>query len=584
MIPPITQSVKELEDYVKLKELRSEIEKHNRLYYVENNPEISDTVYDWLYRNLVALEERYPHWDHSTSPSKQVGHPVVNKSKKAKLFQKMYSLKNYYNLEDILAWMNKIRKTHPNAEFVAEGKADGVSIELHYSKYILVKAILRGDGIEGELVTRNAMLVAGIPKMIPGYQDDLVVRGEVVWTEVAMNLHNLTNKKQYKNVRNAVSGLMRGSDLSIGHHLQFIPWQVVHSEFASGFYQHSHQLQWVTDLGIGSYGNTSLEIVNNNHLSKLIESFKEIKKSNVVPLDGVVIKVDDVKLYEELGYTDKYPLWALAYKFPDEAKETILNDITIQMGRTGVLTPVAHFNPIEMGGTTVSKTSLYNFSKIEELGLKINERILVERSAEVIPNVVGLANPDKPSEHAIKIKEPSHCPFCLSKLVKEGPKLFCPNEVGCRERLVYRVIYFAQALGIKGLGEAIVRDMVETGQVVDPADLFSLTSKRIAALSSVKGSEKLAQKLFYQITDATRNDPGKVIVAMGIGGVGAVGAPSLAVGMVGSGKGLKDVFEMDEEQLKRMGMLGDSARANLVKFCRNPANKNFIDKLITIFK
>lgn len=575
---------KELNDFFQLQTLKRDIREHCHRYYVLDAPTISDLEFDRLYRKLEKLEEKYPNWDHSDSPTKIVGAAPSKKKFSAMLTSRMYSLKNTYGFEEVEKWIKEVRGVVGDVGFCVEPKYDGVSIELQYRKNLLVKAILRGDGYVGEDVTKNAKLVLGIPTALAGVSiDTLVVRGEIIWTEVAMNAWNAIHGTKYKTPRNAASGLMRSSELTDRHMLEFRQWELVKLEGCTVADDQISQMNFISDLGIGQpvMSGLSRDIAD---IKMFVERIRTTEKYRDVPMDGAVIKVLDKRhqfvCTVKLGDTEKYPRWAIAYKYPSKAVSTRLENITIQIGRTGAITPVGHFEPVVIEGVTINRANLYNFDRISELDLRVGGKVLIERSASVIPNILG-RDPSCKIE-GLKIETPSTCPSCRSSLVKIGKKLICPNVHGCPDQIIASVEHAVSrlALNIDGLGHAIISDLVVGGYIRHIGDVFKLKEHHLREINALKGSDKRIKEILNNINMARRQSSMvRVIAALGVDLIGVTAAKKIAVGLVGTNVTLTDLFKFDEERLEQTADLGKTAIRNLATFFADPLRRNLLESL-----
>lgn len=504
-----------------------QLKKYAYYYYVLDDPITTDEEYDILYHKVVAYEQENPSLIISDSPTQRVGDVPQDKFDKAQHLSRMWSLEDLFNREELETWVNRITKVYGDVRFYCEPKFDGASLNLIYDNGVLVQAITRGDGVEGEDVTQNAKTIQSIPLSI-GYEGRIEIRGEVVIFKEDFEKINEDRLKSgeslFANPRNAAAGSLRQLDTRItaSRRLVFMPYGIGSNTLE--IKNLSERMEWVYGLG---FRNPHMTRICEN--ADAIEAFyheMRVERDNFsMLLDGMVIKVDLIAVQDELGYTVKNPRWAAAYKFPAIEKLTTLKEVIMQVGRSGVVTPVAIVEPVDIEGVTVERSTLHNFDEIERKDIRIGDKVIILRSGDVIPKIVKVIASERTGNEQV-IPRPHHCPVCSSELLDEGALIKCQN-MGCEARVVNSIIYFAskQCLNIDGLGEKIVEALHSAGLVHEVSDLFSLTMNQLLSLEGFK--EKKAQNLITAIENAKGCDCWRFINALGIEHIGEVASKTL---------------------------------------------------------
>lgn len=565
--------------------LRKEIRRHDRLYYVEARPEISDQEYDRLYRRLRDLEQAFPDLVSADSPTQSVGGKPLKGFKTARHIAPMMSLDNTYSADEMRAFDERVRKILKGAavEYVVELKFDGVSVSLLYEKGIWVRGATRGDGSEGDDVTNNLRTIRSVPSDIsgvrPGVPKLLEVRGEVCLTKDAFAAINREKEKRgeelFANPRNAAAGSLKLLDPRIValRHLDLYIWGVGHYEGAS----------FDTHIGILSFLRESGFKVNPHYaVCKTIDEAIAYCQSVGLKrdtfdfeIDGMVLKVNNLGQRERLGCTSKSPRWAIAYKFPAEKASTVVEDIVVQVGRTGAVTPVAILTPVRLSGTTVSRATLHNFDEIERLDLRIGDHVYVEKSGEIIPKVLGVDR-EKRTGSERSFPMPVTCPVCGSRLARlpDEVALRCEN-VGCPAQIKEAVLHFAsrRAMDIEGMGEAVVTQLVDTKLVADYADIYYLTVDDLMKLDRM--AEKSASNLMRAIDGSKGNELNRLVFALGIRHIGERAAWTLAE-RFGS---LARIQAATMDELLAVDECGPVMAQSVYAFFRNDENLSVIGKL-----
>ena len=561
----------------RVEELRKILKYHSDLYYNQDNPEISDYEYDMLNNELKKIEEEYPELITADSPSQTVGGKASKLFEKVSHIVKMESLQDVFSTDEVVAFIERVKADFPDAEFTVEPKIDGLSVSLEYENGVFVRGSTRGDGVIGEDVTENLLRISDIPKTIKTDAPLLEVRGEVYMSHESF--FNCVKKQEdngeipFKNPRNAAAGSLRqkNSEIVAKRNLSVFIFNIQRSEGIS-FSTHKQGLDFLKHSGfpvIPSYTLCS----DSNEVIKQIDSIGNNRGNYAFDIDGAVVKTNSLSQREELGSTAKFPKWAVAFKYPPEEKETVLKDIEINVGRTGVLTPTGIFEPVILAGTTVSRAVLHNQDFIDEKGLQIGDTVVLRKAGEIIPEVLRVS---RHNEKNGVYKLPETCPSCGSKVFKlnDEAALRCLNDK-CPAQIVRVLIHFAsrEAYSIEGLGEAIVELFVKKGLIHSPEDIFKLTKEDILKLDGFKQTS--ANNLISAIENSKKNDLSKLIFALGIRHIGAKNASQLAVHF-GS---MEKLMQADENQILEIDGFGDIMAKSVVEFFSTEDNIAMINSL-----
>ncbi|MGH9317954.1 MAG: NAD-dependent DNA ligase LigA [Thermoanaerobaculia bacterium] len=563
----------------RVRQLAAEIRRHERLYYVDDRPEITDAEFDRLMRELSELEERYPELSTFDSPVRRVGGEPAQGFATVPHAVPMLSLENAYSAEEAEAWRARLTRAagrEPSA-YVAELKIDGLSISLRYEKGVLVRGATRGDGARGEDVTENVRTIRSIPLRIRE-TGSLEVRGEVFYGRKAFAALNAEREASgetvFANPRNAAAGTMRLLDSRITAKRRLDAWlyAIVERRPLPAF--QSAALTRLRTLGFPV----------NPHWRRC-ESFEEVrafiarweKERHKLDFetDGVVIKVDDRRLQQRAGATAKSPRWALAYKYPPQVSTTVVREISVNVGRTGVLTPVAHFDPVQLAGTTVKRATLHNYEDLARKDVRVGDTVVVEKGGEVIPKVVRVQLEKRPPD-AAPFEMPGRCPVCGDPIVREPGEVAsrcvnpsCPAVV--REAL--RHFCSRRAMNIEGLGEKLVDQLVTAGLLGDVASIYDLKAQDLVALE--RWGEKSAANLLEEIERSKRNDLSRLTYALGIRHVGEKAARTLAEHF-----GTLDALaRASEEELQVVSEIGPNTATAIVSWFSHPRHRELIEKL-----
>ena len=581
----------------KYTKLRNEIEYHNNLYYNEDKPLISDMEYDALMRELKQLEQEYPELlkneeNGESSPTEKIGGTASEKFSKVRHRVPMLSLSNTYNISEIEDFDKRIKKIilsenvkehSKELEYILELKLDGLSISLIYENGVLVQAVTRGDGQVGEDVTENIMEIKTIPKKLKK-NISLEVRGEIILPISSFNRINQEREDDgedvFANPRNAASGTIRQLDKTIvaERGLDCYLYYLVNAE-NYGINNHLESIEYIEKLG---FKTTKIfeKYTDFKELEKSIDKWHNDRKKLDYETDGLVIKVNNFALYETLGYTTKSPRWAIAYKFPAEQVKTKLMNVTFQVGRTGVITPVAELEAVNLSGSIVKRASLHNFDEIRRKDIKIGDNVIVEKAAEIIPQVVNVVFDDRTGQE-IEIQEPTNCPVCNSELAHEEGlvALKCHNPL-CPEKVKRQIAYFVSrdAMNISGLGDKIVEKFIELGKIKTIVDIYSLEKYREELENLEKMGQKSVDNLINSIESSKNRDFSKVLYALGIPFVGKFNANLLTKTF----KNIENLKNQSIENLLAVKGIGDKVALAVNIFLNDENNWKIITDLKNI--
>lgn len=547
-----------------------------KAYYVNDAPVASDEEYDTLYHEILKYEQENPLFADEHSPTKRVGGMVLEGFVKASHKARMWSMEDVFDESDLDAWIERVKKVKENFTFYCEPKFDGASLNLIYENGSLKQAITRGDGSIGEDVTENVKTIGSIPLQI-SYKELIEIRGEVVIKKAdfeTLNSERLNNNEPlFANPRNAAAGSLRQLDTSITakRKLMFYPWGIGVNSLTQSFL--SEKMSFVYSLGFLQppriVVTQSVEDVHTLY-AELIAKRDEIE----MMMDGMVVKIDEVNLQDELGYTVKYPKWMVAFKFPAIEKVTKLKDITLQVGRTGVVTPVAEVEAVNIEGVIVERATLHNFDEIERKDIRIGDSVIIIRSGDVIPKIIKVLQ-ERRDGNEKTVQRPLVCPVCNSELLDDGALIKCQN-LSCDARVVGAIIHFAskKALNIDGLGDKIVEQLYAQKLVLHVKDLYTLNLDQLLALEGFK--EKKALNLLDAIEQSKGVSLEKFINALGIEHIGEVAAKKIARAF-----GL-EWLEADYEHIVALEGFGVEMAKSLVEFIH--VNKQETYELMAIIQ
>ncbi len=567
-----------IKDYNEYKKAVKTLKKWAYYYYVLDNPLVTDEEYDKLYREVEEYEKNHPDEIDPSSPTQRVGDVVLEGFEKARHLSRMWSMEDVFNENDFLDWVGRVKRIlgHNNFSFYIEPKFDGASLNLVYENGKLIRAETRGDGEIGEDVTLNAKTIKSIPLEIK--EKSLIeIRGEVVIKKSdfeKLNEERLKNgEPTFANPRNAAAGSLRQLDpkITAKRPLIFYPWGVGVNSL--NFEKYSEMMEYIYSLGFKEPPKRGI-CKDIPCVEKKYEEFVEFRDKFEVMLDGMVVKIDEIKYHDILGYTQKYPRWMVAYKFPAVEKETIIEDVVIQVGRTGVLTPVAILKPVEIGGVTVERATLHNFDEIERMDVRIGDHVIVIRSGDVIPKITKVLT-WKRSGNEKPIPRPTHCPVCGAEVLDEGALIKCQN-LSCPARVVNTIIYFASknCLDIEGLGESVAKLLYEHGLVKDVTDLFKLKVEELEKLPLF--ARKKAENLVNAIKSRVGVECWRFVNALGIEHIGEVASKKICE------KFGVEFYKHDPEEFEEIEGFGPEMVKSIAEYVR--VNREKIEKLIEILK
>ena len=561
-----------MDNLEKMKELIKEIEKHNYNYYVLDNPTISDVEYDKLYYTLVDLEKEtgvvLPY-----SPTQRVGDTVLEGFTKRTHEVPLYSLNKVRDFEDLENWVNEMNKETGGTEFVVEYKFDGLQIVIEYNDGQFVRATTRGNGIIGEDVSLQVKTIKSVPLQIK-FKGKVIVQGEGMMTNKNFELYNKTAEEKLKNPRNAAAGAIRNLDPkeTAKRNLDYFCYSILYCENTKfDTQQQMHDFLVENGFRTGDY----FKICKN--LQEIIEQINEIdvKKSKLdVLIDGMVIKINDTKNREKIGWTAKYPKWAMAYKFEAQEATTTLNEVVWQVGRSGRVTPIANLEPVVLAGATISRATLNNVDDIKRKGVLSPCRVFVRRSNEVIPEIMGLA---EKFENSKEIIVPKYCPSCGCELTQKGPLLFCTNHDDCKEQVVDRISHFASrdAFNIEGVSEKTVESLYDSFGIRRPSELFLLKKENLLELDKFK--DKKAENMLKSLEKCKNIELFRFLYALGITEVGVKTAKDIAR-FFGDFDKLKNATV---EEVLKVDDIGEVIANNIVEYFSDEENLKEIDKLFS---
>lgn len=569
-----------------IEELREKLRYHEYRYYVLDDPEISDAAYDKLMERLKSVEAAYPELATLDSPTVRVGGAPREGFQTVRHARPMLSLDNAFSYDALRDWDRRVREGsgQEKIEYIAEHKFDGLSISLQYEDGALVRGVTRGDGTTGEEVTPNVKTIRSIPLRVDAgalkkarLPAVFEVRGEVLMTRKAFEALNRHQEeiggKIFVNARNSAAGAVRVLDPSItaARRLDFFAYYL----FVDGkvpYPKHSDSLMALKQLRFRASDDWKL-CSGIEAVTAYCDAWDAKRERLPYDIDGVVIKVNSVAIQNELGFTAKAPRWAIAYKYPARQETTVVNDIIVQVGRTGTLTPVAVLEPVQVGGVTVSRSTLHNMDEIERLGLQIGDTVLIERAGEVIPHVLKVV---KEGKNRKPFRMPKRCPECGSAIHHvEGEVAYRCVNAACPAKRKESLLHYASrhAMDIDGLGDKIVDQLVDKGLVKEVADLYALKEDEVAGLERM--AEKSAQNLLVEIEGSKKNSLARLIYALGMRFVGERTGQLLAEHF----SSLEELAAAKEEELETVPEVGPKVAAAIVEFFSEPANRQLIKKL-----
>ena len=562
----------------KISKLVDTLNYHSYKYYVQDDPEISDYEYDMLMRDLKKLENDYPQYRLKHSPTLRVGDIPLKEFQSITHKIPLKSLQDVFSYSELEDFEDRIKKFTSNPEYAVELKIDGLSVAIEYVDGVLNNAATRGDGFVGEDVTANIKTIQSVPLKLTS-PVNIIVRGEVYMPKKCFKKLNekqqAEGKQLFANPRNAAAGSLRQLDSSIvaNRKLDIFIFNVQWCENKT-FATHSESLDYLKTLGfkVSPYYSTFNSI---SHAFSEIERFAKIRDTLDFDIDGAVVKLNDITLRPKLGETAKYPRWAVAYKYPPEQKETKLSDIIINVGRTGVLTPNAVFDPVILAGTTVSRATLHNQNFIKDLDIKIGDSIIVQKAGEIIPEVVGV-NKEKRNGCEKVFSMPNQCPVCFTPVITDesGVAVRCPNPA-CEAKISRQIIHFASkdAMDIDGMGPSVVKQLLDNNLISDVSDLYIL---KTSDLSKLEGFAELsANNIINAIEKSKSAGLDRLLFGLGIRNIGQKAAKSLAK-QFGN---IDNIINATFDEINQIEDYGETSSAAVIDYFNNFENISLINKL-----
>lgn len=561
-------------------ELIKLIEKANYDYYTLDNPTVTDREYDNWMSELLDIEERHPEIKRKDSPSEKIGGEVISEFKKVEHKIGMFSISDVFNESEIVAFDERIRKEFPNPSYVCELKIDGLAVSLQYEKGILKRAATRGNGLVGEDITHNVKTIGTIPLRL-NKPVDIEVRGEIYMPLKAFNELNEKRLKNgepiFQNPRNAAAGSIRQLDSSVAksRKLDAFLYHVPETDKKT----HYEALMELKELGF--IVNPNIRLVKNiDEILDYINEWTARRGELPYDIDGIVIKVNDIHMQRELGFTTKYPRWVIAYKFPAEDVKTRLTDIVCTVGRTGQITPNAVFDPVKVMGSTIRRATLHNGDYINSKNLKIGDNIFVHKAGDVIPEVVGPCLEDRTGNER-EFVMPDKCPICGAGLVltESGIDLKCPNDL-CPARNIESLIHFCdrKAMNIEGLGERIIEDFYNMKFITSIIDIYNIKDRKEELIELEGFGDKSVNKLLDNIEKSKKNSLEKLLFAIGISGIGEKNAKILAKKFMN----IDNLMNASLEDLTNISDVGPILANSIYNFFRNEDNIKLINDLKNI--
>lgn len=575
------------QDYQNYKDLCQKVWEHNRRYYIDSSPTISDEEFDHLMKKLVDIEKTHPEWIYPGSPTQRVGESLTTGFKTVEHRVPMLSLANTYSKEELSDFIKRMYKLVGKKEiaFSCELKIDGIAISARYENGLFVQGVTRGDGKRGDDISANLRTIANLPLQLSGESipDFIEIRGEVFMPQQAFKeLNRFRAQKEellWANPRNAAAGSLKLLD----------PREVAKRGLAVVFYGvaeesasiHPVKSQYDVHAYLKSLGLPVLQQIAKcrslEEIWEYAEKIRQLRSMMPFDIDGIVVKIDDMHEHKRLGATGKDLRWAVAYKFAAEQAATRLLNITVQVGRTGVLTPVAELEPVLLAGSTIARASLHNEDEVARLDIRIGDVVTIEKGGDVIPKIVSV-DPTLRSAESEKWSMPKTCPSCGSDVIRAAGEVAvrCPNQEGCSEQQLRRIIYFAgkEAMDIEGMGEKVVEQLVKRGFVMQPSDIYQLTEKELSQLDGFK--KKSIQNLLHSIKHSQTVTLSRFIMALGIKHVG-ISTAELLASKAGS---IEVLAAMSKEVLSQIEGIGPKVGSAIEEYFQEPRNRAQIARLL----
>lgn len=563
---------------LEIKQLKEELNRFSYEYYVLDAPTVEDREYDMKLRRLEELEGQYPELRTADSPTQRVGGEALSSFQQVTHAVPLESLQDVFSDEEMVAFIDKVIDDTGHAEFTMEPKIDGLSVALEYENGVFVRGATRGDGRTGEDVTENLKTIHSIPLKLEGAPERLIVRGEVFMPKSVFERLNQLREEEgqqtFANPRNAAAGSLRQLDPKVAASRK-LDILIFNLQLADGveFSDHSQTLDYLKSL---KFKVVDYKLCRSaEEAVSLIKDLGENRGDLQFDIDGAVVKVNSLSDRVQLGSTAKFPRWAAAYKYPPEIKETVVKDIVIQVGRTGVLTPKAVVEPVRLAGTTVTNATLHNQDFISEKDIRIGDSVLIRKAGEIIPEILSVVT-DKRPEGTEAYHIPEHCPVCGAPVARDadGAAIRCTGD-SCPAQISRSITHFASrnAMDIDGLGSAVVDMLLDNGLIATQADLYSLDLQRVAQLEGM--GEKSAENLKNALEKSKSNDLWRLIFAFGIRQVGEKASKVLARRF----RSLDALLEADQEQLTAVDDVGDITAQSIIEWAARPSSKELVEAL-----
>jgi len=566
----------------KIYQLRDSLHRHNYLYYMLDKPEISDLEFDKMLKDLEELEKKYPDYKDPNSPTQRIGSSLNNDFDSVEHNFPMYSLENSYSKEELIKWKDRLVKilNTDNISFSCELKLDGVSISLSYKNGSLVRALTRGDGQRGDDVTKNVKTINTIPlKTLKKIDYDFDIRGEVVIEkrdfEELNKIRLKNNEEPYMNPRNTASGSIKlvSSKEARKRPLKCYFFQIVSDN--NPFKTQSESLNIANELGF-NISSTHKYCKNLNEVFDYINFWDTERKNLDFEIDGIVVKVNSFKMQTKLGFTSKFPRWAIAFKFKTEQVSTKLIDVTYQVGRTGAITPVANLSPVLLNGTIVKRATLHNEEQIEKLDLFYNDIVFVEKGGEIIPKIISVDKKFRDNSQS-KVNFIQNCPSCDSQLqkIEEEAQHYCVNSLNCHPQIVGRFKHFIsrKAMNIDGFGSETIERLLEKNIIKNFDDIYNIKIDQLVGLERM--AQKSAENLFIAINESKKQPFNKVLFSLGIRYVGETVSKKLTTHF----KSIDELINANHEDILNVDEIGEKIAASLIAYFGFAKNLELIERL-----
>ena len=566
----------------KIYQLRDSLHRHNYLYYMLDRPEISDLEFDKMLKDLEELEKKYPDYKDPNSPTQRIGSSLSNDFDSIEHNFPMYSLENSYSKEELIKWKDRLVKilNTDNISFSCELKLDGVSISLSYKNGSLVRALTRGDGQRGDDVTKNVKTINTIPlKTLKKIDYDFDIRGEVVIEkrdfEELNKIRLKNNEEPYMNPRNTASGSIKlvSSKEVRKRPLKCYFFQIVSEN--NPFKTQSESLNIANELGF-NISSTHKYCKNLNEVFDYVNFWDTERKNLDFEIDGIVVKVNSFKMQTKLGFTSKFPRWAIAFKFKTEQVSTKLIDVTYQVGRTGAITPVANLSPVLLNGTIVKRATLHNEEQIEKLDLFYNDMVFVEKGGEIIPKIISVDKKFRDNSQS-KVNFIQNCPSCDSQLqkIEEEAQHYCVNSLNCHPQIVGRFKHFIsrKAMNIDGFGSETIERLLEKNIIKNFDDIYNIKIDQLVGLERM--AQKSAENLFIAINESKKQPFNKVLFSLGIRYVGETVSKKLTTHF----KSIDELINASREDILNVDEIGEKIATSLIAYFGFEKNLELIERL-----